>query len=268
MSVINNQDWPALKEKFLQATPFPSICIDNFLSPEFALELSRSYPNFSNAQNQGLEFSTVNEKGKIQITDPEKFPDPVKKLHEALASEEFITSMQTLSGIDKLSFDDQFAGGGMHITKSSGILDVHVDFNFSEKLQLYRRLNILIYLNEEWQEDWGGNIELWDKEVKNCVHSFSPILNRCLIFSTSDYSFHGVTAVTTPPGFVRKSFAIYLYNKRPSASVYGEFHSTVFKARPDESFKKYWQMPAETGIKILANTFHSGKQLVKKFIGK
>ena len=77
MGVINNQDWPALKEKFLQSTPFPSICIDNFLSPEFALELSRSYPNFSNAQNQGLEFSTVNEKCKVQITEPEKFQSPV-----------------------------------------------------------------------------------------------------------------------------------------------------------------------------------------------
>ena len=156
----------------------------------------------------------------------------------------------------------------MHVTNSSGILDVHVDFNYSEKLKLYRRLNILIYLNEEWQEDWGGNIELWDKEVKNCVHSFAPVLNRCLIFSTSDYSFHGVTAVTTPPGIDRKSFAIYLYNKNPSENVFGESHSTIFKARPDESLKKYWRMPVEAGMKKLATTLHNGKQLVKRIIGR
>ena len=206
MGVINNQDWPVLKEKFLQASPFPSICIDNFLSPEFALELSRSYPKYSNVQNQGMEFSTVNQKLKVQVAEPEKFPGPVNKLYEALASDEFIMSMQTLSGIDEFSFDNNFAGGGTHITNSSGILDVHVDFNLSKILPLYRRLNILIYLNEEWQEGWGGNLKLWDKELKNCVHSFSPILNRCLIFSTSDYSFRGVTALTIPPGTDRKSF--------------------------------------------------------------
>jgi len=268
MGVINNQDWQNLREKFLNATPFPSICIDNFLSPEFALEVSRSYPKFSNALGQGLEFSTVNEKQKVQITESEKFPDPVKKLYQALAGEKFIHSMQALSGIDELSFDDHFAGGGMHITNTSGILDVHIDFNFSKNLQLYRRLNILIYLNEEWLEDWGGKIELWDKKIKKCIHGYSPVLNRCLIFATSDYSFHGVTAVNAPPGIERKSFAIYLYNKGPSENVDGEYHSTVFKARPNEKFKKFCQMPAEAGVKKMKDTFHSGKQLVKKIIGK
>ena len=268
MSVIIDRDWSALNKNFQQATPFPSICIDNFLSSEFALELARSYPNYSKAQNLGLEFSAVNEKFKVQITEPDKFPGPAKQLHEALASREFISAMQTLSGIDELMFDDHFAGGGMHITSNSGILDVHVDFNFSEESNLYRRLNILLYLNEKWEQGWGGNIELWDKEVKNCVHSFAPIFNRCLIFATSDYSFHGVTAVRTPPGIDRKSFAIYLYGKEPSVNIYGESHSTIFKARPDENFKKYFQIPTESGLRILANTFHSGKQLVKKAIGK
>jgi len=268
MDVINHQDWAALSSKFRQAAPFHSICIDNFLSPKFALELSRSYPDFSDARNQGLEFSTVNEKRKVQITDLEKFPAPAKKLHDALASDEFLKSMETLSGIKDLSFDNNYAGGGLHITNSTGILDVHVDFNFSEALQLYRRLNILIYLNEEWQEDWGGKIELWDRKIKNCIESYSPVLNRCLIFATSDYSFHGVTAVKSPPGIDRKSFAIYLYNEESNPDVYGESHSTVFKARPGEKFKKYYQMPAEAGMKKLSQAIHGGKQIIKRVIGR
>lgn len=268
MSVINSQDWQALKEQFLNASPFPSICIDNFLNHDFALKLSKSYPEFSNAKQLGYEFSTVNEKGKVQITEFDKFPDPVKQLQQALASDEFISAMQTISGIDELIFDNQFNGGGMHITNTSGILDVHVDFNYADSLNLYRRLNILIYLNEDWQDAWGGNIELWDKDIENCVHSFSPILNRCLIFATSDMSFHGVTAVNTPPGVARKSFAIYLYNNEPSANVYGEAHGTVFRARPDEKLKKYYSMPMEAGWLKLTRSYKNIKNSIRGMIGR
>jgi DNA topoisomerase IB len=246
MSIINQHDWEILREQFQNADPFPSLCIDNFLEENFARKLAQSYPDFTTAQTQGLEFRAVNEKRKVQITNPEHFPTEVKQLHEALASENFIQTMRDLSGIEDLSFDPSFSGGGMHMTDSSGKLDVHVDFNYSEELNRYRRLNILIYLNEDWQEDWGGNVEIWDKNVKHCAASFSPVLNRCVMFATSDISFHGVTAVTSPTGIARKSFAIYLYSKDPAAAMSEEHYSTIFKARPDEKAQKYLWMPAES----------------------
>lgn len=268
MTLINNQDWNALKEKFQNADPFPSICINNFLNPDFALRLSKSYPDYSIAQTQGREFATVNEKSKVQITDSKQFPAPVAELHQALAGSEFIEAMQTMSGLDDLQFDHNFFGGGMHLTGTSGILDVHVDFNYSEQLQSYRRLNLLIYLNEDWKDEWGGNVELWNKDVSKCVHSLSPIHNRCVIFATSDSSFHGVTAVTSPPGVIRKSFAIYLYNKENSGSKYGESHSTIFKARPNEKLKKYYLMPLEAQWNKLTGTLDHTKKAIKKIIGR
>ena len=263
MSHINTQNWEALGKQFQNANPFPSICIDNFLDADFAVEVARSYPDFSNAQKQGREFRTVNEKSKVQITNSSKFPKPVAQLHKALASRDFISSMQTLSGINGLSFDEHFSGGGMHITNRSGILDVHVDFNYSEEIQLYRRLNILVYLNETWEESWGGEVELWDKEVKNCISQIPPLINRCVIFATSDSSFHGVTAVNAPPGNPRKSFAIYLYNNESSSTAHGKHHGTIFRARPDEKLKKYYSMPVESGKKTLVKAYRSGKSLVK-----
>ncbi|MBR9805570.1 2OG-Fe(II) oxygenase [bacterium] len=268
MGIINNHDWNALKDQFQNASPFPSICIDNFLDPEFARQLTASYPSFEEAQQKGLEFKTVNERKKIQITDPAYFPDPVEALHQALKSPAFLQGMQTLSGIDELAFDPEFNGGGMHMTDVSGILDVHVDFNYSENLALYRRLNILIYLNEDWQEDWGGRVELWDKDVKHCEHSFAPVLNRCLIFATSDHSFHGVSKVAAPDGVVRKSFAIYLYNKEPAASEYSAQHSTIFKARPDEKRKKYYHMPLEATSRKVNEQLQRGSRLVKRLLGQ
>ena len=264
MGLIQNQDWEALALEFKNAEPFPNICIDNFLDPEFALELSNSYPDFSNARKMGHEFHKVNEKGKIQITDSTKFPAPVSQLHKELSSQEFINAMQILSGVDNLQFDGTFSGGGMHMTNRSGILDVHVDFNRLNSNGLFRRLNILIYLNEKWREEWGGNVELWDEQVKNCIKSISPILNRCVIFATSDHSFHGVTAVDSPEQVSRKSFAIYLYSDQADSTSFSESHSTIFKARPEEKMKKYILMPIESKIYKLNKLNHKFRKVTKK----
>ena len=268
MGLIQNQDWEALALEFQNAEPFPNICIDNFLDPEFALELSRSYPDFSNAREMGHEFHKVNEKGKIQITDSNKFPAPVSQLHKELSSQKFIRAMQVLSGVDNLQFDGTFSGGGMHMTNRSGILDVHVDFNRLNSNGLFRRLNILIYLNEKWQEEWGGNVELWDEPVKNCIKSISPLLNRCVIFATSDHSFHGVTAVNSPEGVSRKSFAIYLYSDQADSTSFSESHSTIFRARPEEKLKKYILMPIESRIYKLNKLNHKFKKAAKKMLGR
>ena len=264
--MIHKHDWEALGQKFRAAKPFPNICIDNFLDTNFALEIARSFPSYSEAKSQGRAFDKVNEREKVQITNSELFPSAISRLHKLLASNEFISAMEEISGIKNLKFDDKFAGGGMHMTNRSGILDVHVDFNRLDALGLYRRLNILIYFNEEWQESWGGNIELWDKNVSKCEKSISPKLNRCLIFETSEHSFHGVTAVRSPEGIPRKSFAIYLYNEVSDSDFNTRSHSTIFRARPEEKLKKYVTMPAETLLQNLKKYNNRLKSIVKKHI--
>src|SRR4029079_552184 len=115
---------------------------------------------------------------------------------------------------------------------------------------LHRRLNILLYFNKNWREEWGGNIEVWDQDVKTCVHSFSPIFNRCVVFETNEISFHGVSAVRCPEGLSRKSFAAYYYTKEAPAHWTGKYHDTIFKARPDEKLKGRVLMPLEKATKF------------------
>ena len=155
----------------------------------------------------------------------------------------------------------------MHLTGSGGRLDVHVDFNVLEKRKLFRRLNILLYLNPTWQEDWGGQIELWDKDVKTCLLSSAPSLNRCLIFETSDISYHGVAAVRAPAEVVRQSFAAYYYTREAPASWDGTAHSTIFRARPDETMRRFVQMPVEKLRRQISERIHKSKQWVKSRIG-
>jgi hypothetical protein len=261
-SVINPIDREALRRQFQSAEPFPFFKIDNFLREDFAQEVHDSFPSYEEAMEVGKTFKGVNEKGKVQVTDSDTFAEPVRRLNEALASQEFLDLLSYVTGMPDLLADDQLVGGGIHQTGPRGHLDVHVDFNYIKDRDLHRRLNILIYFNKDWRPEWGGNIELWDQEVKNCAHSFSPIFNRCVVFETNEISYHGVSAVQCPPGQSRKSFAAYYYTKEAPAHWTGKAHDTIFRARPDEKFKGRVLMPAEKVSKLFTRAVNKLGKMV------
>jgi hypothetical protein len=252
--MLRKLDTAALHQQFRDAEPFPSICIDDFLEPELAREIARSYPDHEHAEKLGHSFNAVNERRKVQITDRSLFPDPVKRLSDYFSTPEFIAVLSEITGIPNLLWDDTFAGGGMHQTAAHGRLDVHVDFNRLQHNGWYRRVNLLLYLNERWDEAWGGQLELWDRDVKRRYQSVVPLINRCVIFETSDISYHGVAALTCPPDVVRRSFALYYYTKEPPAQVLHGDHSTIFRARPNERLKRYVLMPAERLQRVVLKT--------------
>jgi hypothetical protein len=243
--VILPIDRDALRARVRSAQPFPFIQIDNFLDADFARSVAAAFPAFDAALQMGRTFSTVNEQRKVQITNSALFPRPILELHELLASREWLETLSSITDIAELIADPQLVGGGIHETGPHGRLDVHVDFNYLHERQLFRRLNILVYFNPEWREEWGGDLELWDAHVKQCVHSFSPVFNRCIIFATSSISFHGVSAVTCPEENARKSFAAYYYTREPPPDWTGFEQPTLFKARPNEWLKGNIIMPAE-----------------------
>jgi hypothetical protein len=231
-------------DAFVSAEPFPHVAIDNFIDTAACRAIAAEYPTFDEAKSLGFSFKAVNERKKIQITDQARFPPAVKQLSDFLASPGFLVDLSALTGIPNLLADEKLFGGGMHMTGPHGRLDVHVDFNRGEG-ELYRRLNLLLYLNPEWDESWGGQIELWNAEVTECALRLSPALGRCLIFETSQRSFHGVAPLTCPPDRVRRSFAAYYYTKEPPALGDATMHGTLFRARPDEKLRGYVLMPAE-----------------------
>lgn len=268
MNIINPLDCDELRSAYQSAQPFPHMVIDNFLDPRVAAAASQSFFTFEEARSKGFEFSAVNENLKIQIVDPDRFPAPIASIAGAVSAKPFIDQLSVITGIENLVWDPTYAGGGMHQTARSGWLDVHVDFNFNEALQLHRRLNILLYLNAEWQESWGGILELWDETVSTCVQRVIPAFNRCVVFTTSEKSFHGVTPVTCPEGTQRCSFAAYYYTREAPPNWDGTKHSTIFKARPDEYLKRNVLMPAEAAGRAVRERIHSTKQTVKRLLGR
>jgi Rps23 Pro-64 3,4-dihydroxylase Tpa1-like proline 4-hydroxylase len=257
---INPIDREQLREQFRTATPFPNVCIDDFLDEDFAGEIARSFPSFHEAQGVGKTFAGVNEKNKVQVRDPAQFPPSIKKLNDMLADPAFLEMLSYATGIADLRADEKLVGGGIHETTRSGHLDVHVDFNVLKDRQWHRRLNIIIFFNKAWQDEWGGRLELWDANVKQCVHSFQPLFNRCVIFQTSEISYHGVTGVMCPDGVSRKSFAAYYYTEEAPQGWDGRTHTTLFKARPDEKMKGRLLMPAERMRHALTRKMRALKQ--------
>jgi hypothetical protein len=268
MSIITPYDKEALRSKYQSAKPYPHIQIDNFLDSSIANAAASEYLPFEEAQVLGKSFAKVNENRKVQIVDSEKFPKNVALITAALADPNFLADLEYITGIENLIWDPKFSGGGMHQTGRSGWLDVHVDFNFNEELQYHRRLNILVYLNPVWESSWGGNLELWDPEVKNLFHNIEPILNRCVIFTTSEISQHGVSAVKCPEDIQRKSIAAYYYTKEAPVGWDGKKHSTVFSARPEEYLKRNLLMPAEFAMEKAKSIWQGAKDSVKTVIGR
>ena len=267
--VIRPLDVPALRTQYARAEPFPYFVIEGFLEPSFAAEVAAVYPTFDTAKQMGFAFDAVNERKKVQVTDRARFPDAVGRLSDALARPEFLADLVAITGIPNLVADERLFGGGIHVTGPHGRLDVHVDFNVLQgEPILYRRLNLLLYLNPDWNEAWGGQVELWDRAVTSCVQRYAPTLNRCLVFETSDISYHGVAPLTCPGSEARRSFATYYYTTTPAQADRLATHGTIFRARPDERLRKYLLMPAERLRRQASSSLQTATRRVRRLIGR
>lgn len=266
--ILRPYDREALREKFQNAVPFPHLVLEDFLESDFAQQCQAEYPGYAEARAVGNEFAAVNERLKVQVCDSTKFKPNVLRLHEVLASQQFLDDLAYITGIPKLLADPRLDGGGMHVMGGSGgRLDVHVDFNYSDAHNWHRRLNILVYLNPVWEDSWGGALELWNKDVTQCFQSVAPRLGRCVIFETSDISYHGVTPLTAPREMTRKSYAAYYYTAEAPAGWKGTKHDTVFRPRPSEKLRSYVMAPAERASRFVFAKARGVGSRVRRLLG-
>jgi Rps23 Pro-64 3,4-dihydroxylase Tpa1-like proline 4-hydroxylase len=177
----------------------------------------------------------VNQHKKLVFDAVEKLPAPIRDVLYFLNTRPMLKFLETLTGIQGVLPDPHYAGGGLHQIRPGGLLEVHADFSYHKGLRLDRRINVLIYLNKDWKEEYGGQFELWDREVKQAEKKILPIFNRCAIFSTTSVSFHGhPEPLTCPPDRNRKSIATYYYsNGRPEEDPgLTHKHEVAFQQRP------------------------------------
>ena len=177
---------------------------------------------------------------KLATDHSRVIPPFTRQVLDQFNSEVMIDFLQELTGIPGLIPDPHLWGGGLHQIERGGHLKVHSDFNWHEELLLDRRLNLILYLNPEWQPEWGGALELWDREMSACQESVLPVANRCVVFNTTDFSLHGhPDPLMCPPDRTRRSMALYYYsNGRPAAEV-SRSRTTDFRPRPGEEWQRH-----------------------------
>ncbi|MCW3466405.1 2OG-Fe(II) oxygenase [Chitinophaga nivalis] len=216
---------------YKNAAPFPHVTLDGLFNESMLRSIVTEFPDLD--KQQDIYFNNPNEL-KFASNDESRFGPATLELLHALNAQPFLQFLTTLTGIDGLIPDPYLWGGGLHQIKRGGYLKIHADFNRHPLLNLNRRINLLVYLNEHWDETYGGHFELWDKEMKGCVKSILPVFNRMVIFNTADHSFHGhPDPLTCPPGESRKSIALYYYtNGRPAEEMAaGNRITTDFRSR-------------------------------------
>lgn len=219
--------------EYKAAEPFPNIHFRDFFDPAMLESVLNEFPDLSDRNS----ISYKNQKEiKLAGKGEQNFGDETRDLMHFLNSEPFLNFLQILTGIEEtLTGDPYFSGGGQHEIKKGGLLKIHADFNKHPAFNLDRRINVLIYLNKDWKEEYGGHFELWDRKMEKCVKKIVPEFNTMAIFSTTDFSYHGhPDPLNCPPGMSRKSLALYYYsNGRPSEEINGslEKHSTLFRER-------------------------------------
>jgi Rps23 Pro-64 3,4-dihydroxylase Tpa1-like proline 4-hydroxylase len=198
---------------------------------------------------------------------PDVIGPETSRLINFLNSGEFLTYLEKLTGISGLLADPSYFGGGLHKIQPGGYLEIHTDFNHLRRYNLERRLNLLLYLNKNWQPSYNGNLELWERSSMSLTTSVSPLFNRCVVFSTTNDSLHGhPVALATPRGIERMSIALYYYTNTWRSEE--KDHSTLFHISRDHKVRirpsRVYRSVVRTLMPpIFRNSVRAVKQLVR-----
>lgn len=224
-------EMPRIANEFATAQPFRHVLIDGFFDPALAAQLLADFPSFEERYAKN-ESGLVG--GKAVRMDMPDISPAYAALDRYIQTPEFLETISRITGVSELLYDPDYVGGGTHENIQGQSLAAHVDFNILPKTGWHRRLNLIVYLNHEWQEAWGGCLDLhkdpWNPETDE-IKTVLPLFNRCVIFETNEISWHGFTAIDLPADkrdLSRRSVAIYLYTKDRPAAEAAPSHGTIY----------------------------------------
>lgn len=195
-------------EAFARATPFAHAVVDDLLPPDVADALAAE---FDAAGPSWKSYHHVNEK-KLVASDVGTMGQTARSVVTMLHDTVFVAALEAIVGVDGLRSDPELDGAGLQQTRAGGFLNVHLDHLSHAKRRTWsRQVNLILFVNRDWDPAWGGALELWDASVARCERAIAPAFNRCVVFRTSERSFHGVVPVSCPLDRARRSLALYYY---------------------------------------------------------
>ena len=231
----------ALRNEYASARPFPHVVIDDFLPGSSFERVLAAMPGQGPAEPRWNDLNSAMADGrpaqteKLHLDNALLMRPILRELMGELNCAAFLTLLGQLTGIHGLLSDPYLTGAGVHVVRPGGMLRVHTDFREHPTLNLDRRLNLLLYMNPDWKEAYGGHLELWNEDSTRVVRRILPIANRCVIFGTTDRSFHGhPRPLTCPDDRHRQSIALYYFTTKPRDAGSKPSYTTNWQVLPDE----------------------------------
>ena len=221
--MINKSLADSCRSNYALAKPFPHIVIDDFIPKDLAIQCYNQMSQHEDWMFDSMmgypedeRDSQINKwwtpydsdsKNKIESDMP-----AVWKCLQYFNSRPFLLFLENLTGIKDLIADVDFEGGGIHKIKNGGRLELHSDYNKHPNKDIWRRINLLLYLTPNW--NYNGHLDLYEKEPLVKVKSILPTFNRAVIFNTTDDSIHGhPIPLICPDEVSRYSFPFYYFTK-------------------------------------------------------
>ena len=215
--------------------PYKHLVIDDFLDDDLAQLCLGNFPDITDDSWEFANDTDIEIKYRTTWRSEFDIPDGIIDAVRIMNGADFLRAITSLFGIEKLMPDPYFSGGGLNVTRKGGLLDVHVDGNYHDASGLNRRMNALLYLNPDWQPEWGGEFGIYDETGSKCIKKVAPLFNRLVVFDTHDKSWHGLPdPVNFPDENPRRSLLLYYYTKekRPNDQVIvDEPHSALWKKK-------------------------------------
>ena len=238
LNTFDDEKWAKLafenNTRYQENKPFPHITFDNFLPRNTAEIISNEYPQINNLTTS-FKFHNNQNVSRYLLEDTRYFSNNLKLFTAAISSRSFLLFLETLTGIKALIPDPYLMGGGAMMTGTGGFLNVHVDFNWHQKLQLWRRCNVLFYLTKDWRSEYSGNLELWSTDGKSKVTEIEPLFNRVAIFDTTSESYHGQPdKINTPKNIFRKVFSAFYYATEKNEKINSSPHFTKYSTSDEK----------------------------------
>ena len=256
---------PELSAQYASAEPYPHIVLDDVLLQEV---LQRAYEEFAEIPDDAwTNYLHLNER-KYAAKDISTWGPTLRAVADAFTSERFVAFLDELTGFTGLMADDAMDGGGLHRSMTGGFLNVHADFTaHHSKPQWRRRVNLLLYLNPTWDPSWGGQLQLWSKDMQHAVTRVEPTGNRVLLFTTDVHSYHGhPEPLLVPEGLARQSMALYFFTEEEHVLT----RSTTYRARPEDGLRRatiYLDTKALQGYDVVKRRLHLSDGAVSRTLG-
>ncbi|SDD28595.1 Proline 4-hydroxylase (includes Rps23 Pro-64 3,4-dihydroxylase Tpa1), contains SM-20 domain [Sphingomonas sp. YR710] len=208
-----------LEAEFAAARPFRHIVLDDFLR----LPAGQVLPEFPAPDWEGWEgFSDSYQRNKRFCGDIDRIPPLFQAMIHELSGPAFLSFMEKVSGVRGLIPDPYLVGGGLHCSGPGGILAPHADFHHYARLELFRRINVLVYFNTDWSAEDGGCLELFEKGAATAERAVVPAYGRMVMFLTDDRSIHGFSRPIAHQDRWRRSLALYYYTSEETRTFSGD----------------------------------------------